>query len=85
MAQDVLLAEHHVTFHDTPSKKMHQLVALTFKTSWIKKEKGQRRWSHRFIFAHKSVLHPSSQCALACMEKNLSFHTINSLSECSCL
>jgi hypothetical protein len=36
--------------------------------------KGQRRWSHRFMFAHKSVLHLSSQRALARMAKTLSFH-----------
>jgi hypothetical protein len=38
------------------------------------KEKGQRRWSHRFMFAYKLVLHLSSQCALARMAKTLSFH-----------
>jgi len=38
------------------------------------KEKGQRRWSHRFMFAHKSVPLLSSQLALARMAKTLSFH-----------
>jgi hypothetical protein len=26
MPQDVLLAKHHGTFHDTPSNKMHNLL-----------------------------------------------------------
>jgi hypothetical protein len=39
------------------------------------KEKEQRRWSHQFMFAHKSVPHLSSQRALARMAKTLSFHS----------
>jgi hypothetical protein len=38
------------------------------------KERGQRRWSHRFIFAHKLVPHLSSQHAIAHMAKTPSFH-----------
>jgi hypothetical protein len=38
------------------------------------KEKGQSRWRHQFMSAHKLVLHLSSQCALARMAKTLSFH-----------
>jgi hypothetical protein len=38
MPQDVLLAEHHGTFHDTPSNKMHQLVALPSKQVGYKRE-----------------------------------------------
>jgi hypothetical protein len=41
------------------------------------KDKGQRRWSHRFMFAHKSVPHLSSQRALARMAKTLSFYNHN--------
>jgi hypothetical protein len=40
------------------------------------KEKGQGRWSHQFMFVHKSVPHLSSQRALICMAKTLSFHII---------
>jgi hypothetical protein len=39
------------------------------------KERGQRRWSHQFMFTHKLVPHLPSQHAVARMAKNLSFHT----------
>jgi uncharacterized protein YdaU (DUF1376 family) len=31
MFQNILLAEYHGTFHDTPSNKMHHLVARLSK------------------------------------------------------
>ncbi len=41
------------------------------------KEKGQRRWSHRFMFAHKLVPHLLSQHALARIANPyLSFNTV---------
>jgi len=38
MPQDVLLVEHHGTFHDTPSIKLHQLVAQPSKQVGYKRE-----------------------------------------------
>jgi hypothetical protein len=75
MPQDVLLAEHHGTFNDTPSNKCINLL-LNLQNKLDIKEKGQRRWSHQFMSAHKSVPHLSSQCALAHMAKTLSFHNV---------
>ncbi len=69
MPQDVILAEHHGTFHDTLS------MLLNLQNKLDIKEKGQRRWSHRFMFAHKLVLHLSSQRALACMAKKPYLYT----------
>jgi len=37
------------------------------------KERGQRRWSHQFMFAHKSAPHLPSQCAVAHVAKNTIF------------
>jgi len=73
MPQDVLLAEHHGTFRDTPSNKM---ILLNLQNKLDIKEKGQRRWSHQFMFADKLVPHLSSQRALAHMAKTLSFHNV---------
>jgi hypothetical protein len=71
MPQDILVAEYHGTFHDTSSNKL----LLDIQNKLDIKEKGQRRWSHQFMFAHKSVPHLPSQRALAHMAKTLSFHT----------
>ncbi len=49
-------------------------LLLNLQNKFDIKERGQRRWCHRFMFAHKSVLYLSSQRALACMAKTLSFH-----------
>jgi hypothetical protein len=51
MFQDILLAEYHGTFHDTPSNKMQHLGAYPLKQVWM----SERR-RHQFMFAHKSVL-----------------------------
>jgi hypothetical protein len=77
MPQDVLLAEHNGTFHDTPSNKLHQ---LNLQNKLEIKERGQRRWSHRFMFAHKSVPHLPRQYAIARMAKTLSFYKHSFLS-----
>jgi hypothetical protein len=50
------------------------ILLLNLQNKLDIKERGQRRWSHRFMFAHKSVPHLSSQHALARMVKTLSFH-----------
>jgi hypothetical protein len=51
-------------------------LSLNLQNKLDIKEKGQRRWSHRLMFAHKSVPHLSSQRASARMAKTLSFHTV---------
>ncbi len=42
MPRDVLLAEHHGTFHDTPSNKMQHLVALPSKQVGYKREGAKK-------------------------------------------
>jgi hypothetical protein len=74
MLQNVLLAEHHGTLTHPATRCIILLLNLQNKLDI--KERGQRRWSHQFMFAHKSVPHLSSQCALACLAKTLSFHNM---------
>jgi hypothetical protein len=49
-------------------------LSLNLQNKFDIKERGQRTWCHRFMFAHKSVLHLSSERALSRMAKILSFH-----------
>jgi hypothetical protein len=56
-------------------------LLLNFQNKLDIKERGQRRWSHQFMFAHKSVLQLSSQRALAHMAKTLSFHKLMKFSD----
>jgi len=50
MFQDVLLAEHHRAFHDTPSNKMHNLGTWPSNQVWMRE-----RCCHQLMFAHKLV------------------------------
>jgi hypothetical protein len=52
-------------------------LLLTLQNKLDIKENRQRRWGHQFMFAHKSVPHLSSQCALAYMAETLSFNKCN--------
>jgi hypothetical protein len=62
------------TFHDTPNNKMNELVALTFKTSWIKERMDKEDGVINLCLYINWCRIFSSQCALARMAKSLSSH-----------